>query len=620
MAADDKIDLGDKTLSDFIAVPANAVNVGSYTDKLTIDLNAFPVQDNYVISDVIPGSLTINKAKGIKIGFKTRTKVLDEFWPVTEEETTVFYYKSYGTADNLQVVPGDLKALEGELFDDPAYVATMLNPSRDPGEVYNKDGYTFYLKFKDYTGNSTLKTKITTFQNNYEYVTFGTTKFYITPFEGNIKVSIKSTDLVFDGKDHAGEYTWAEDLSNMVVIGLPNGKSKKEIFSELPKVNIKPNAGSDKIRNAGDYNITFSGGKSENYDMKKVQFVLGSYLTIEPFEITPDMVTIADQQVKVGANAKNDIKHDAFTFAEGALPVAEDANLFQVVAAPRFISGDKIVVAEKPESGLILVRKDNNSVDALNYTGYENGEIFGYLSITGTADLLVLDDTKDIATLDRENTDVTFTNRSIRQDDWNVVCLPFDATIKQISDAFGYAAIDLLKKESVDGSMHFVVTTSGTVPAGEPFIIKPTSDPELDAKSNFVQVKFTGVTVKKFSDNPEPVKDSAGNKFCGTFKAQTTFFGEKFWYMSKSEWKQASNYTEANPVKLGAYRAYIETATAGARIFIEEPDGSITAINAIDLNNNTMDEGWYTVNGMKLNAAPTQKGTYIKDGKKVFVK
>jgi hypothetical protein len=33
-----------------------------------------------------------------------------------------------------------------------------------------------------------------------------------------------------------------------------------------------------------------------------------------------------------------------------------------------------------------------------------------------------------------------------------------------------------------------------------------------------------------------------------------------------------------------------------------------------------MDEGWYTVNGMKLNAAPTQKGTYIKDGKKVFVK
>ena len=233
---------------------------------------------------------------------------------------------------------------------------------------------------------------------------------------------------------------------------------------------------------------------------------------------------------------------------------------------------------------------------------------------------MVLDDTKDIATKDRENTDVTFTNRSIRQDDWNVLCLPFDATIKEISDAFGYAAVDLLKKESVDGSMHFVVTTSGTVPAGEPFIIKPTSDPELNAKSNFVQVKFTGVTVKEFSDNPEPVKDSAGNKFCGTFKAHTYFFGEKFWYMSKSEWKQASNFTEANPQKLGAYRAYIETATAGARIFIEEPDGTITAINAIDLNNNAMDEGWYTVNGMKLNAAPTQKGTYIKDGKKVFVK
>jgi hypothetical protein len=354
--------------------------------------------------------------------------------------------------------------------------------------------------------------------------------------------------------------------------------------------------------------------------MKKIQLVQGSYLTIEPFEITPDMVTIPDQQVKVGADANKDIKHDAFTFAEGAVPAAEGVNLydvFQVVANPDFINGGKIKAGEKPAEGLILAYKSNTNPQNQNYVF---DEVFGFLSVTGTPDLLVLDDTKDIATLDRENTDVTFTNRSIRQDDWNVVCLPFDATIKQISDAFGYAAIDLLKKESVDGSMHFVVTTSGTVPAGEPFIVKPTSDPELDAKSNFVQVKFTGVTVKKFSDNPEPVKDSAGNKFCGTFKAQTTFFGEKFWYMSNSEWKQASKFTEANPVKLGAYRAYIETATAGARIFIEEPDGSITAINAIDLNNNTMDEGWYTVNGMKLNAAPTQKGTYIKDGKKVFVK
>ena len=31
-------------------------------------------------------------------------------------------------------------------------------------------------------------------------------------------------------------------------------------------------------------------------------------------------------------------------------------------------------------------------------------------------------------------------------------------------------------------------------------------------------------------------------------------------------------------------------------------------------------EGWYTINGIKLNAAPTQKGIYINNGKKIVVK
>ena len=169
--------------------------------------------------------------------------------------------------------------------------------------------------------------------------------------------------------------------------------------------------------------------------------------------------------------------------------------------------------------------------------------------------------------------------------------------------------------------MHFKVVSSGTIKAGTPFIVKPTSDEASGAKSNFNQITFFGVNVEAFSGNPEPVKDNSGNKFCGTFMAETTFYGDAFWFMSKGMWKQASNYTEAKPVKLGAYRGYIELASADARIFIEEPDGTITAIDGLQLNNNEANaEGWYTVNGMKLDAAPTQKGTYINNGKKVIVK
>ena len=55
----------------------------------------------------------------------------------------------------------------------------------------------------------------------------------------------------------------------------------------------------------------------------------------------------------------------------------------------------------------------------------------------------------------------------------------------------------------------------------------------------------------------------------------------------------------------------------------EDVDGGTTAIKSIDVDNlsgKVSAEGWYTLNGMKLQTAPTEKGIYIKDGKKVVIK
>jgi hypothetical protein len=194
---------------------------------------------------------------------------------------------------------------------------------------------------------------------------------------------------------------------------------------------------------------------------------------------------------------------------------------------------------------------------------------------------------------------------------------------------FGYAVVDLLNKDANDGNIHFVVTTSGVIPAGTPFVFKPTKD-AAGAVTDFDQVRFEDVEVLPLKDFATKelfveggntyAKDAANNKFWGTFK-ETTFEGKKFWYMSKGDWKDASQRS----VTLKSYRAYVEfdeaNVAAGARIFVEEADGTITAIKGIDANGQLIAaDGWYTVNGVKLNAAPTQKGTYIKDGKKVFVK
>ena len=56
--------------------------------------------------------------------------------------------------------------------------------------------------------------------------------------------------------------------------------------------------------------------------------------------------------------------------------------------------------------------------------------------------------------------------------------------------------------------------------------------------------------------------------------------------------------------------------------YFEEMDGTVTAINSADadiIDVKQGAEGWYTLNGVKLDSAPTQKGIYIFNGKKVAV-
>jgi hypothetical protein len=429
--------------------------------------------------------------------------------------------------------------------------------------------------------------------------------------KAELTVSLTPQKVAYTGQKAVLDELTAEDLlvNGLIVNAALGINDYKDVVTTMPTI-IVP----DDAINVGSYELDFEAGTGDaaNY---KFNF-LHATLDIVPFDISKATVTIPEQQVKVGQVAADVIDAEGFTIELDGF-TEDNAAEFQVVAADRFIDGDgKIKTGANPEKGLVLVPVDATAKK--NYTGWENDAFTGNLIVVGAA-TLILDDSQDIATTAQNGVDVTFSSRNILQDTWNVVCLPFDATIKEISEAFGYAAVDLLKRDSSDGSMHFIITSSGTVPAGEPFIVKPTSDEELNAKSNFNQITFYGVNVKAYTDNPTPVADDAGNKFCGTFKAQTTISGENFWYMSKGMWK----HSVEKPVNIAAYRAYLEVASADTRIFIEEPDGSITAIDAIALNNNTIDaeaEGWYTVNGMKLDAAPTQKGTYIKDGKKVFVK
>ena len=579
LIAGDHVDLGSATISDFVVIPEDAINVGEYTIEINPEsIEKFPEQQNYYVGSALPGTLTIEQAAPVTIGFNDAAK----------------YSKEYASEDALEVVASDLVATPGDgWFDDMTEVAKQLTISREEGEDVGTYDVMLALGEK------------AEFQKNYKEVKFadGKDKFEITPFATELKISIADASVTYDG--NVPTYGWAEDLSNMVVTNLPEGKDKADIFRDgtLPEVEIK-----DAAAAAGEYNLTIKGGESKNY---KFKLLPGSYFTINPFDLSEVEISIPTQQAKVGEVADDVIDYTAFTIAD--IPDNAQA-VFELAVGDDFIQDGKIVEGADFTQGLVLVAKDAEL--ALNYTGWENGEITGNLVVEGGS-ALVLDDSAPIS-LDASagTVKVSFSDRKINTDSWNVLVLPFDVTPAQLSDAFGYAAVDVLNENNdIEGEVHFNLVTSGTIAAGTPFVFKPGKPVDSDQVTNFSEVTFSGVKVKAEADYlaNTTVTDAAENQFIGTFEG-ITFEGANYWYMSAGKWYDASE----REVTLKPLRAYvwIKNPSAGARFFFEEADGTVTAIDAISFSKANV-EGLYNLNGVKVNNA-NRKGVFIQNGKKVI--
>jgi len=241
------------------------------------------------------------------------------------------------------------------------------------------------------------------------------------------------------------------------------------------------------------------------------------------------------------------------------------------------------------------------------------------------------------------NVDVTFTkDRIFRANKWYAIVLPFETTVRAFSTAMGYATVDVLDATKSTASF---VQHVGKIEANTPFIFKVDEDINLKAKVQNIdpttqEETWTGAAVtfntgtKKidFTTNINEDKNAeitfGGGTLIGTY-TETGAWGTNQYYMSTNtnpvqDWvNPASKYTEQNPRMISPFRAILKfnAPAPGARIFIEEPDGSTTAIGAIAADGELVPaEGWYTLNGVKLQGIPTQKGIYINNGKKVVVK
>ncbi len=219
--------------------------------------------------------------------------------------------------------------------------------------------------------------------------------------------------------------------------------------------------------------------------------------------------------------------------------------------------------------------------------------------------------------------DVTFSvGRTLKANKWESFVLPFEVSVGQLSAAlkaaagqnYGYAIFNVYNESASDASHVRFSLNMTNIPANTPFLVKTEKDVVLGAN---VVIKDVCIADP---ESANPTKEVAGKvTMVGCYEDTPITDNDYFFY--QGSWQNGADST-TDPTILPATMAYWTPADPKARVFVEDFENGTTVIKEISAE--TMREitadGWYTVNGIKLQSIPTEKGVYINNGKKVVIK
>ena len=212
--------------------------------------------------------------------------------------------------------------------------------------------------------------------------------------------------------------------------------------------------------------------------------------------------------------------------------------------------------------------------------------------------------------------------RTLTGQTWESFVLPFDISAAQLSqslkanpDDYGYAIFNVYNEGASDASHVRFSLTMDMIPANTPFLVK--TEKNVNVLDNILIKKVCIVDPK--SANPKKVVEGKVT-MVGCYENTPITKNDHFFF--QGTWMNGAD-SETAPTILPATMAYWTPADPKARIFVEDLDeNGATAIK--EINAQTMREiaaeGWYTIDGIKLQSMPTEKGVYINNGKKVVIK
>ena len=225
--------------------------------------------------------------------------------------------------------------------------------------------------------------------------------------------------------------------------------------------------------------------------------------------------------------------------------------------------------------------------------------------------------TKLIGDNNNKITNVKFGSRVLAAQKWNSFVLPFEISVGELAYEMGYAVVNVLNEENSKANDIRFKLEMGIIPANTPFLMKTYKEVDLADKS------FSNVLIEKPATWTPTVTNTDGNvKFVGIYD-RTAIAGNQIFpvnAVTNNDWIKGQEGVYLTPLA-----AYLETTAAaaarGINITVQEADGTTTAISSINADGTAVEaDGWYSVNGVKVQGAPTQKGVYIRNGKKIVVK
>ena len=621
--------------------PANAVEEVTPKDYAAngYKIYASAQQDpaNYTYKFMNNGKLTITKRPIIIKAIGATSKAYGEQDPVFGFDIT----PKYTTGDNPQAVEGTGPVADAALN----IVVEGINANyKEAGKVLTTLPTVARNSTSEAVANNyKIQATGAVASNNYEIASYSDYDFAITGSEffvlpnqdikqvyGDAETSLEGKYTIYGVEVEGDEDKITVELERVIPANTDNGKNVGHYTVKVKSITLDPTI-------ANNYTFDIDGMPTGDYEITK----------------RPITITALPQSMKTGTSVDdlNALTTEKFSYTNLPTGVTEIPGL-TLKFTNRVIMNDENPAKVKPLADQTNKNAQNvitNAIEVVvagvaamnNYdVTAENALVKGNLTLIDPAQANLALSRKTrvgntdtpttnyaaLAAVDGKRVDITISDEEghkLQAGKWNTLVLPFEITVWDLNQLLqSYAIVNTLNQSTTSyNEVHFNLCM-GTIEANTPFLIKTAEEVSL----NNLVINNVLVSVPAGSSATAPVASKAaqGCTFYGTYN--TTFLrktNDKTWVNDKLVTGKTETAAETGATFLYPLAAYLSLDNADARIYIEDinEDGT-TAIKT--LNVETMKaynvDGWYTLNGVKLQSVPTEKGVYINNGKKVVIK